>query len=84
MILLNNTFSENALPISTKFHADPTVETGSRVCSNCNAPMTAMHIYGKQLNNNITPYYSSKQKTANRFAIIPFQARIWIGSTKVC
>ena len=46
MILLNNSL-ETTWPISAKFHADPTVETGRRVCSNAYAPSTVMPIYGK-------------------------------------
>ena len=33
IILLNTFFSEINWPISTKFHVDPTVEMGLRVCS---------------------------------------------------
>ena len=47
MILLNAFSSEITLPISTKFHVDPTVETGLRVCSNGQAPLTAMPTNGK-------------------------------------
>ena len=48
-ILLNNFSSETTCPVSTKFHAEPTVETGLRVCSNGQAPLTVMPIYGKQI-----------------------------------
>ena len=47
MILLNTFPSEISWPIFTKFHIDPIVETGSRVCSNGHAPLTVMSIYGK-------------------------------------
>ena len=47
MILLNTFSSEISWPISTKFHVDPTVETGLRVCSNSHTPLTVMPIYGK-------------------------------------
>ena len=48
MILLNSFSSEEvSWPISTKFHGDPTVETGLRVCSNGHAPLTVMPLYGK-------------------------------------
>ena len=47
MILLNTFSSEISWPISTKFHVDPTVETGLRVCSNGHAPLTVMSICGK-------------------------------------
>ena len=47
MILLNTLSSEISWLICTKFHVDPTVETGLRVCSNGHAPLTVMLIYGK-------------------------------------
>ena len=49
MILLNTFSSEISWPISTKFHVDPTVETGLKVCSNGHAPLTVMPIYGKMM-----------------------------------
>ena len=45
MILLNTFSSEISWPISTKFHIDPTVETGLRVCSNGHTPLTVMHAH---------------------------------------
>ena len=47
MILLNIFSSEISWPNSTKFHVDPSVETGLKVCSNDQAPVTVMPIYGK-------------------------------------
>ena len=47
MILLNTFSSEIIWPISTKFHVDPTVETGLKVCSNGHAQLIIMPIYGK-------------------------------------
>ena len=47
VILLNTFSSEISWPVSTKFHVNPTVETGLRVCSNGHAPLTVMPIYGK-------------------------------------
>ena len=47
MILLNTFSSEISWPIFIKFHVDPTVETGLRVCSNGHPPLTVMPIYGK-------------------------------------
>ena len=52
MMLLNN-FLQNTLPVTTKFHANPTVEKGLRVCSNGHAPMIVMPKYGKKKNNYI-------------------------------
>ena len=45
MILLNTFSSEISWPISTKFHVNPTVETGWRFCSNGHALLTVMPIY---------------------------------------
>ena len=47
MILLNTFSSEISWPIFTKFHVNPTVETGLRVCSNGHAPLTVMPVYDK-------------------------------------
>ena len=47
MILLNTLSSEISWPISTKFHVDPIIETGLRVCSNGHAPLSVVPIYGK-------------------------------------
>ena len=47
MILLNTFSSEIGWPISTKFHVNPTVEMGVRVCSNCHPPLTVIPEYGK-------------------------------------
>ena len=47
LILLNN--SETTWPIFTKFHADLTVETGLRVCSNGHAPLTHVNIWKQEL-----------------------------------
>ena len=45
MCTKTNTFSsEISWPISTKFHVDPTVETGLRVSSNGHAPLTVLPI----------------------------------------
>ena len=49
MILLNTFSSEISSPISTKFHVNPTVETGLKVCSNGHTPLTVMPIYGKMM-----------------------------------
>ena len=49
MILLNTFSSEISWPISTKFHVDPTVERGLKVCSNGHAPLILMPIYGKMM-----------------------------------
>ena len=46
-LLLNTFSSEISWQISTKFHVDPTVEMGLRVCSNGHTPLTVMPIYGK-------------------------------------
>ena len=48
MILLNNFSSETTWPVFTKFHVDPTVETGLKVCSNGYTPLTVWSIYGKK------------------------------------
>ena len=47
MILLNTFSSEISWPVSTKFHVNPTVETGWRFCSNGHAQLTVMPIYSK-------------------------------------
>ena len=47
MILWNTFSSEISWPISTKFHVNPIVEKGLRVCSNGHASLTVMLIYGK-------------------------------------
>ena len=47
MILLNTFSSEISWLICNKFHVNPTVETGLRVCSNGYAPLTVIPIYGK-------------------------------------
>ena len=45
MLLIN--LSDTTWPIFTKFHVDPTVETGLKFCSNGHTPLTVMPIYGK-------------------------------------
>ena len=47
MILLNTFSSEISWPISNKFHVNPIVDMGLRVCSKGHAPLTVMPIYGK-------------------------------------
>ena len=47
MILWNTFSSEISWLISIKFHVDPSVEMGLRVCSNHHAPLTVMPIYDK-------------------------------------
>ena len=47
MILFSNFSSETSWLNFTKFHVDPTVEMGLRVCSNGHASLTVMPIYGK-------------------------------------
>ena len=42
----------NTFPVSTKFHANTTVEKGLRVCSNGHAPMIVMPMYGKKKKKN--------------------------------
>ena len=46
-MVLNTFSSEISWPISIKFHVDPSVEAGFRVCSNGHAPLTVMPIYSK-------------------------------------
>ena len=41
--------------MSTKFHVDPTVETGLRVCSSGHAPLTVTPIHGKIMIIKKTP-----------------------------
>ena len=50
MILLNFS-SETTWPVFTKFHVDPTVETGLTACSNGQAPLTVIPMYGKKIIN---------------------------------
>ena len=48
-----------------KFHVHPTVETGLRVCSNGQAPLTVLPIYGKiMIIIKKTHSSSSKPRTA--------------------
>ena len=69
MILLNTFSSEISWPISTKFHVDPTVETGLRVCSNGHAPLTVMTIYGKKMIIKRTHSSSSKPRPAQMMVL---------------
>ena len=62
-LLLNTFSSEISWQISTKFHVDPTVEMGLRVCSNGHTPLTVMPIYGKVMIIKKT-HSSSKPRTA--------------------
>ena len=48
MILLNNFSYETTGPVFTKFHVEPTVEMGLRVCSTGCAPLTITSLYGKK------------------------------------
>ena len=62
MILLNTFSSEIGRPISTKFHFDPTVETGLRLFKWSRSIDFHAHIW---LNNdNKITYSSSKPRTA--------------------
>ena len=83
MILLN-TSSEISRPISTKFHVDPTVEMGLKVCSNGHAPLTVVPIDGKIMtikNTHILLLSSSKPRTA-QMMILSFVAMT--GLEKCC
>ena len=65
MILLNTFSSEISLPISTKFHVDPTVEMGLSICSNGHTSLTVMPIYGKMMMiKKKHTHSSSKPRTA--------------------
>ena len=77
MILLNTLSSEISWPISIKFHADPTVETGLRVCSNGHVPLTDMLIYGKLM---IIIIIIIIIKTTHRSSLKPRTALIMIPS----
>ena len=69
-MILSNTFSsEISWPISTKFHVDPTVEKGLRVCSNGHALLTVMPIYGEIMLIKKTNS-SSKPKTTQIMIIL--------------
>ena len=70
MILLNTCSSEISWPISTKFHIDPTVETGLRVCSNGHAPLTVMPVYGKIMIIKETTYSSSSKPRPTQMMIL--------------
>ena len=48
IIMLNSFSSETTWPIFTKYHIDPTVETGLRVCLNGPLTVIVMPIYGKK------------------------------------
>ena len=43
MVLLNNFSSENTWPVFTKFHVDPIVETGLKICSNGHASILTVN-----------------------------------------
>ena len=70
IILLNTSASEISRPISTKFHVDPTVETGFRVCSNAHAPLTVLPIYGKIM------FMKKKKKRKHSFSSKPRTAQM--------
>ena len=62
-VLLNTFSSEIHWPFSIKFHVDPSVEMGLRVCSNGYAPLTIMPIYGEIMiikNNNTFFFFKTK------------------------
>ena len=69
MILLNTVSSEISWPISTKFHVDPTVEMGLKVCSNGHAPLTVMPIYGKMIIIITTTFFFIKTKNCSLVAM---------------
>ena len=52
------------MPITTKFHINPTDEMGLRVCSDDHAPLTVMSIYGKKIIIIKKHSSSSKPRTA--------------------
>ena len=65
--------SEISWPISTKFHVDPTVETGLRVCSNGHSSLTVMPIHGKIMitkKQKKTHTSSSKPRTAQMMILL--------------
>ena len=66
MILLNTFSSEICWPVSIKFHVDPSVEMGLRVCSTDHEPLTVMPIYGKIMiiKKKKRTHSSSKPRTA--------------------
>ena len=80
MILLNTFSSEVSLPISTKVHVGPTVETGLRVCSNSYAPLTVMPIYGKIM--IIKKKHSSSKPRTSQMMILSLVAMT--GLEKCC
>ena len=75
MILFKHILFRNR-PISTKFHVDPTVETGFKVCSNGHAPLTVMPIYGKMMIKK-SHSSSSKPRTA-QLMILSLVAVTWL------
>ena len=82
MILLNTLSSEISWPVSTKFHVDPTVETGLRVCSNGHIPLTVMPIYGKIMIIKKQTYFSSSQPRPAQMLILSLVAMT--GWAKYC
>ena len=66
MILLNNFSSEVTWSVFTKFHVDPTVETGMKVCSNGHSPLTVMPIYGKIIIIIINTFFFFKTKNCSK------------------
>ena len=76
MILLNTFSSQISWPISTKFHVDPTAETGLRVCSNGHTPLTVMHIYSKIMITKNTHILLHNQELSNGDPFISCNDRI--------
>ena len=82
MILLNTLSSEIRWPIFTKFHVDPTVETGLKVCSNGYTPLTVMPIYGKMMIIKKKAHSSSSKPRTAQMVILSFVAMT--GLKKCC
>ena len=76
MILLNTFSSEISWPISTKFHVDPTVETGLKVCSNGHTPLTVMPIYGKMMLIKKNTFFFKTKNCSNDDPFICCDGRI--------
>ena len=76
MILLNTFSSEIGWPISTKFHVDPTIETGLKVCSNGHASLTVMPIYGKMMVIIKTTFFFKTKNCSNDDPFISCNDRI--------
>ena len=82
MILLTTFSSEIIWPISTKFHVDPNVKMGLRVCSNGHVLLIVVPIYGKIMMIKKTTHSSSSKPRPAQLMILSLVAMT--GLEKCC